>query len=119
MTLCYTRPLPERIRMLDLLTEELAKAGLHLNVKTTKPLTNDAPRQHHDTPCFVETHGGMLEVLPNMPAYKYLGRHICGHSQNRGTLQDETETRRHKKYLKPRNTLYTLPSEPQPYRKRI
>ena len=73
--------------MLDLLTEELAKAGLHLNVKKTKLLTNDARWPHHDTPCFVETDGGMLEVLPNTSAHKYLGRHICGHSQNRGETE--------------------------------
>ena len=36
------KSLPEFIRMLDLLTKELAKVGLHLNAKTTKPLTNDA-----------------------------------------------------------------------------
>ena len=70
----YAKSLPELTSMLDLLTEELAKVGLHLNVKKTKLLTNDARWPHHDTPCFVETDGGMLEVLPNTSAHKYLGR---------------------------------------------
>ena len=83
----YAKSFPERIRMLDLLTEELAKVGLHLNVKKTKLLTNDARWQHHDTPCFVETHGGTLGVLPNTFAHKYLGRRICGHSQYRGETE--------------------------------
>ena len=69
------------------LTEESAKVDLHFNVKKTKLLTNDARWQHHDTPCFVETHWGMLEVLPNTFAHKYMGRHICGHSQNRGETE--------------------------------
>ena len=68
----YAKSLPELTRMLDLLTEELAKVGLHLNVKKTKLLTNDARWPHHDTPCFVETDGGMLDVLANTFAHKYL-----------------------------------------------
>ena len=46
----YAKFLVEFTRMLDLLTKELAKVGLHLNVKKTKLLTNDARWPHLDTP---------------------------------------------------------------------
>ena len=103
----YANSLPELIHMLGHLTEELAKAGLHLNVKKTKLLTNDARWQHHDTPCFVENYGGMMEVLPNTSAHKYLGRHICGHSQKRG----ETELN-HRTYCASLGQISQAPPDP-------
>jgi len=83
----YAKSLPELVRMLDALTEELARVGLQLNAKKTKILTNDEARSHDDTPAFVDTSGGMLDLLPSTTAHKYLGRHICGRPQMRGEVE--------------------------------
>ena len=50
-------------------------------------LIADADRPDHDACSFVDTAGGMLEILPNTVAHKYLGRHVCGRPQLRGEIE--------------------------------
>ena len=83
----YAKSLPELVRMLDSLTEELARVGLQLNAAKTKILTNDEARSHDDTPTFVDTAGGMLDLLPAAAVHRYLGRHICGQPRTRGDTE--------------------------------
>ncbi|CAE8637533.1 unnamed protein product [Polarella glacialis] len=70
----YAKSWQELCHMIELLCEELANIGLHLNTSETKLFTTTSL----DKPLFIDIAGGMVEVLTGTDFHKYLGRHLTG-----------------------------------------
>ena len=78
----YAKSLPELVYMIQILCEELAQVGLHLNGSKTKLLTTCADC----VPEFVTINGETLDVLAPDAAHKYLGRKYTGDLSKRGHI---------------------------------
>ncbi|CAE8604876.1 unnamed protein product [Polarella glacialis] len=68
----YAKSWQELCHMIELLCEELANSGLHLNTSRTKLFTTTSI----DKLLFIDIAGGMVEVLTGTDFHKYLGRHL-------------------------------------------
>ena len=80
--LLYAKSLPELVYMIQILCEELAQVGLHLNGSKTKLLTTCADC----VPEFVTINGETLDVLASDAADKYLGRKYTGDLSKRAHI---------------------------------
>ncbi|CAE8618526.1 unnamed protein product [Polarella glacialis] len=79
----YAKSWQELCHMIELLCEELANIGLHLNTSKTKLFTTTSI----DKPLFIDIAGGMVEVLTGTDFHKYLGRHLTGNLGIRSTAE--------------------------------
>ena len=64
----FAKSLAEMIQMVQMIEEELAAAGLHLNVSKTKLLTTDSNER---VPQHVEIGNAWVEVLTDGDTHKY------------------------------------------------
>ena len=72
----------EICEMTEMLIEELAKVGLHLNGSKSKVITNDAPEYD-----WVDIAGELVDILKPTETHRYLGRHLPGELSNRAILE--------------------------------
>ena len=73
----------EMIQMVQMSEEELAAAGLHLNISKTKLLTTDS---NEPVPQHVEIGNAWVEVLTDGDTHKYLGRKLSGDVTQRSAV---------------------------------
>ena len=69
--------------MLELLQNELALIGLHLNSSKTKAFTTENLQQ----PMFLDISGDLVQVLTGSESHKYLGSEIIGDMRNRSSVE--------------------------------
>ena len=69
--------------MLDILQEELADSGLHLNLAKTKVLTIELS----NVPLLVDVAGEFVEVLSGADAPRYLGQTLPGDLKQRSARE--------------------------------
>ena len=79
----FAKSLAEMIQMVQMIEEELAAAGLHLNVSKTKLLTTDSNER---VPQHVEIGNAWVEVLTGGDTHKYLGRKLSGDVTQRSAV---------------------------------
>ena len=58
----FAKSLDEAVDMVNLLQEELRKAGLEMNAKKTKVMTTDGEYYTKAHPYLIDAEGGFLEV---------------------------------------------------------
>ena len=82
--LIFAKSFDEAVFMLEILTEELANAGLSVNGSKTKILTTDGAATDNDAPLLADIAGSMVEILRCESTHKYLGRLFSGNLRRRG-----------------------------------
>ena len=80
----FAKSLDEAVDMVNLLQEELRKAGLDMNAKKTKVMTTDSEHYLREHPYLIEADGGFLEIAQQGETHKYLGRVLTGNPRQRG-----------------------------------
>ena len=82
--LLFANSCEEAAEMFEMLSVELARAGLSINGAKTKILTTDSDVLDRNTPLLLDAGDCMLEVLCGDATHKYLGRLFPGDLRNRG-----------------------------------
>ena len=72
--LLYAKSLAELVQMAEMLVEELADVGLHLNVKKTKILASEFQLDDSGYVDFVQISNDFVQVLHTDKYHRYLGR---------------------------------------------
>ena len=68
--LIFAKSFDEAVFMFEILTEELANAGLSVNGSKTKILTTDGAATDNDAPLLADIAGSMVEILRCESAHK-------------------------------------------------
>ena len=80
----YAHSLEELVEMVELLVQELARAGLSLNARKSKVFTLDAGYCDSASPVYVDISDGMVEIVRGSDTHKYLGVALPGQLRRRG-----------------------------------
>ena len=78
----FAKTQEELSSMVEMLIEELASIGLHVNGKKTTIMTNVSPSYN-----YLDISGEVVTVLGNNETHRYLGRLLCGDLSDRAATE--------------------------------
>ena len=115
--LIFGKSLPEVSEMIEILGDELSKAGLSINGTKTKIMTTNSEAISSTSPILVDMGDFFVEVVRRDGCHKYLGRRWSGDLRGRG--QCNLEHRLSLAWLKFHNLHKALTNQKVPVRLRL